>query len=76
MQHDCASLKRLITLVSGASIAHELRKPMGAARTHASAAVRWLEKKLHLINGDTFARHRWRYAAFQTSKKGAKFKKI
>jgi hypothetical protein len=29
-----------------------------------------------IANGGTFARHRWRYAAFQTSKKEAKFKKI
>jgi hypothetical protein len=27
-----------------ASIAHELKQPMGAARTGASAALRWLDK--------------------------------
>jgi C4-dicarboxylate-specific signal transduction histidine kinase len=45
VQIELAHANRVATIGQlTASIAHELRQPMGAARTHASAALRWLDK--------------------------------
>jgi C4-dicarboxylate-specific signal transduction histidine kinase len=45
MQMELAHANRVATMGQlTASIAHELRQPMGAARIHASAALQWLGK--------------------------------
>jgi C4-dicarboxylate-specific signal transduction histidine kinase len=45
MQMELAHANRVATMGQlTASIAHELRQPMSAARTHATAALQWLDK--------------------------------
>jgi C4-dicarboxylate-specific signal transduction histidine kinase len=45
VQMELAHANRVATMGQlTASIAHELKQPMAAARTHASAALRWLDK--------------------------------
>jgi signal transduction histidine kinase len=45
VQMELAHANRVATMGQlSASIAHELKQPMAAARTHASAALRWLDK--------------------------------
>ncbi|HEX4556499.1 MAG TPA: ATP-binding protein [Xanthobacteraceae bacterium] len=45
MQMELAHANRVATMGQlTASIAHEIRQPMGAARTHADAALQWLDQ--------------------------------
>jgi PAS domain S-box-containing protein len=47
LQSDFAHMNRLSMMGElAASLAHEIKQPIAAARTHASAAMRWLDRSL------------------------------